>query len=57
MPVEIRELIIKMTVNKPLSSDRENTVLTQEQIRHLKREIIEECTEIAKDLIEKKKNR
>ena len=61
MPIEIRELVIKMTVNKPLSSKSNrgfvNNSISRDELRNLKREILEECIEKTKDLIEKKSNR
>lgn len=43
MPLEIRELIIKVHVEKSASEPRE---LPKEELNDMKQEIIRECTEV-----------
>jgi hypothetical protein len=61
MPIEIRELVIKMTVNKPMSSlgqsATENNGVSLQQLQRIKRDILEECIDKTKELIDKKSNR
>jgi hypothetical protein len=51
MPIEIRELVIKATVNKGTRIST-NEGLSPYEIRKLKKEIIEECMDKLKSLVD-----
>jgi hypothetical protein len=56
MPIEIKELIIKTTVEDP-SEEPTSFLEVKEQIETLKREILEECEEMIRKILEKRDRR
>ncbi len=56
MALEIRELIIKATVNTQMGS-RPETGVSQAQLKALKKEILQACRDQTKALLEDQMNR
>lgn len=56
MPIEIRELVIKATVHKPIANGQEKGISRQELAR-IKKEILEKCREEMEELLEQKSHR
>ncbi|MCB0643884.1 MAG: hypothetical protein KDC44_19690 [Phaeodactylibacter sp.] len=56
MPIEIRELVIKATVNQSIGASN-NASLTPEDLQRLQRDIIKECVETVLEKVEQKNNR
>lgn len=56
MPIEIRELVIKATVNTSRNASNQSSV-SPEDLHRLKREIIKECVETVLEKVEQKTNR
>lgn len=59
MPIEIRELVIKMTVEKPIRQvGNANTgTVSEQQLKKIKKEIIDICLDKTQDLIERRYKR
>ncbi|GAB4411228.1 MAG: hypothetical protein OHK0039_16220 [Bacteroidia bacterium] len=51
MPIEIRELVIKTRVERPLK-DSPHKAVTDADLRRLRNEVIETCMARMKDLLE-----
>ena len=56
MPIEIRELVIKATVNNNLGNTSKAS-LDKRDLARLKKEVVKECVETVMEKIEKKNNR
>ena len=57
MPLEVKELIIKATVDRPVSTRPQNETISPQYLKQLKREIIEECIEKVFKTLERKSKR
>ena len=57
MPLEIRELIIKVTVNEDNDSIKTDNRLLDQKISEMKNRIVKECIEKIKAEIQKQKER
>ena len=57
MPLEIRELIIKVTVNENNDSARMDNRLLEHKIAEMKNRVVKECIEKIKAGIQKHKER
>ena len=57
MPIEIRELVIKASVVKPVQPFPADQLVTQSDMNYFKKEIIEECIAKMEKLLAKKSRR
>ncbi len=56
MPIEVRQLVIRANVSEELSAPEQKTS-TAPEVEQLRKEIIEECMEKVKELLDKKNQR
>ena len=56
MPIEIKELVIKAQVQQNLGTEKEESISPQ-KLQKLKKEIVEECLEKLKELLERQLER
>jgi len=57
MPLEIRELVIKVTVNENEHSSKQDFKLLEQKIAEMKNRIVKECTEKITSGLQKHKER
>jgi len=57
MPLEIRELIIKVTVNESNNPEKNDTRLLDQKITEMKNRVVKECIEKIKAGLQKHKER
>lgn len=57
MPIEIKELIVKVNVDETPKKTDVNTVNQQLDIKQLKAEIIKKCTKQVLDILKEKQER
>jgi len=51
MPVEIREIVLQARVNDDLTAESGSSEETQEELRSLKDEILQECERMIRDAL------
>lgn len=57
MPLEIRELIIKVTVNESNNPEKNDTRLLDQKITEMKNRVVKECIEKIKAGLQKHRER
>lgn len=57
MPLEVRQLVVKTTIDEPSDREDKTEPIGNEELLIIKEEIIEECMEKVKEMLERQLRR